>query len=329
MSSTPTPATRTRSSRTSQSRISSMNMEERIFEVVIPMEDVMEFKNGQKVVVAAEGLPRLPAGPHVPGRRLLVRGPQHARRDRFRRLRGQADPAVREGSGQDPRRPAGREAEASGRVAGRRVGHASPPARSPSCPARSPRSTPTSRSSRSWSRSSAGRPRSSSRSTRSRSSDHSEGVTALMPPRSRSPSPRGGGAEDPAPGRPGHPGAAGGNGPRPARRQHHGLLQGVQRGAPRTSAATVVPVEITIYEDRMRSASSPKTPPAPVLLRQGRRGREGLGRARTVRRSAPSPGPRCGEIAETKMPDLNAIDVEGAMKIVEGTARSMGITVAS
>ena len=95
--------------------------------------------------------------------------------------------------------------------------------------------------------------------------------------------------------------------------------------ATQAQTGTIVPVEITVFEDRSFSFVT-KTPPAAVLLKQ-RAGvekgsstpaREGAG---TVSRDA------VREIAEQKMPDLNANDVEAAMKIIEGTARSMGITV--
>ncbi len=92
-----------------------------------------------------------------------------------------------------------------------------------------------------------------------------------------------------------------------------------------SQAGTIVPVEITIYEDRSFTFIT-KTPPAAVMLRQAARvekgspepNREKVG---TVTRA------QVKEIAEVKMPDLNANDVEAAMKIVEGTARSMGILV--
>jgi large subunit ribosomal protein L11 len=88
---------------------------------------------------------------------------------------------------------------------------------------------------------------------------------------------------------------------------------------------TIVPVEITVYEDRSFTFIT-KTPPAAVLLRQ---------RAGVEKGSSEPNRDKVGtvtedqirEIAEIKMPDLNANDVEAAMKIVEGTARSMGITV--
>jgi large subunit ribosomal protein L11 len=97
--------------------------------------------------------------------------------------------------------------------------------------------------------------------------------------------------------------------------------------ATQAQTGNVVPVEITIYEDRTFSFVL-KTPPAAVLLRKAAGVDKGSAephreKVGTVTRN------QVREIAETKMPDLNAIDIEGAMKIVEGTARSMGITVAS
>ena len=89
---------------------------------------------------------------------------------------------------------------------------------------------------------------------------------------------------------------------------------------------TVVPVEITIYEDRSFTFIL-KTPPTPVLLRQA----AGVdkGSTATGRESAGSiTDAQLTEIAQTKMPDLNANDIEAAKKQVAGTARSMGITVA-
>lgn len=87
----------------------------------------------------------------------------------------------------------------------------------------------------------------------------------------------------------------------------------------------IIPVEISIYEDRSFTFIT-KTPPAAALLRQAARVDKGSGepnkeKVGRVTRS------QVREIAEIKMPDLNAIDIEGAMKVVEGTARSMGIVV--
>jgi len=87
----------------------------------------------------------------------------------------------------------------------------------------------------------------------------------------------------------------------------------------------IIPVEISIYEDRSFDFVM-KTPPAAALLRQAARVDKGSGEPNKVKVGKVTRA-QVKEIAETKMPDLNAVDVEGAMKIVEGTARSMGITV--
>jgi large subunit ribosomal protein L11 len=88
----------------------------------------------------------------------------------------------------------------------------------------------------------------------------------------------------------------------------------------------IIPVEISIYEDRSFDFVM-KTPPAAALLRQAARVDKGSGEPNKVKVGKVTRA-QVKEIAETKMPDLNAVDIEGAMKIVEGTARSMGITVA-
>ena len=88
---------------------------------------------------------------------------------------------------------------------------------------------------------------------------------------------------------------------------------------------TIVPVEITIFEDHGFTFVT-KTPPTPVLLRAAARlekasqtpGRETIGTVTDA---------QVTEIAQTKMPDLNANDLEAAKKQVAGTARSMGIMV--
>ncbi|HEX9711174.1 MAG TPA: 50S ribosomal protein L11 [Actinomycetota bacterium] len=92
-----------------------------------------------------------------------------------------------------------------------------------------------------------------------------------------------------------------------------------------SQSGTIIPAEITIYEDRTFTFVT-KTPPASVLIKQKAGIEKGSGepnrtKVGTISRAA------VREIAETKMPDLNANDIEGAMKIVEGTARSMGVTV--
>jgi len=95
-------------------------------------------------------------------------------------------------------------------------------------------------------------------------------------------------------------------------------LTGGQRGQ-------IVPVEISIYEDRSFTFIT-KTPPAAALLRQAARVDKGSGEPNKEKVGAVTKA-QVKEIAEIKMADLNAIDVAGAMKVVEGTARSMGIVV--
>ena len=88
---------------------------------------------------------------------------------------------------------------------------------------------------------------------------------------------------------------------------------------------TIIPVEVTVYEDRSYTFIT-KVPPAAVLIKQ----------AIALEKGSPEPHrvkvghltrDQLRQIAETKMPDLNANDVEAAMRIIAGTARSMGVTV--
>lgn len=88
---------------------------------------------------------------------------------------------------------------------------------------------------------------------------------------------------------------------------------------------TIIPVEITVYEDRSFTYIL-KTPPAAVLLKQAL-GIDSGSAAPNRTKVASITQDQLRQIAETKMPDLNANDVEAAMKIIAGTARSMGITV--
>ena len=88
---------------------------------------------------------------------------------------------------------------------------------------------------------------------------------------------------------------------------------------------TIIPVVITVYSDRSYSFIT-KTPPASVLLKKA----AGLERGSSnpkKERVAELDGAKIREIAETKMPDLNAYDLDHAIRIIEGTARSCGITV--
>jgi large subunit ribosomal protein L11 len=89
----------------------------------------------------------------------------------------------------------------------------------------------------------------------------------------------------------------------------------------------VVPVDITIFEDRTFSFVL-KTPPAPVLIRQAAGLEKGAATAgrETVGTITDA---QLAEIATTKLKDLNTDDLEAAKKQIAGTARSMGITVAS
>jgi large subunit ribosomal protein L11 len=95
--------------------------------------------------------------------------------------------------------------------------------------------------------------------------------------------------------------------------------------ATESQTGTIVPVEITIYEDRSFTFIT-KTPPAAVMLRQAARIEKGSSEPNTTKVGTVSRD-QVRRIAETKMPDLNANDIDGAMKIVEGTARSMGLMI--
>ena len=88
----------------------------------------------------------------------------------------------------------------------------------------------------------------------------------------------------------------------------------------------VVPVEISVFEDRSFTFIL-KTPPASVLIKKAAGIEKGSGEPR-IKKVGSISRAQLREIAETKLPDLNANDVEAAMKIVEGTARNMGVTVA-
>jgi ribosomal protein L11 len=90
-------------------------------------------------------------------------------------------------------------------------------------------------------------------------------------------------------------------------------------------AGMIIPVVITVYEDRSFTFIT-KTPPAANLLKKAAGIESGSGEP-NKKKVANVTSDQVREIAETKMPDLNAADIEAAMRIVEGTARSMGITV--
>ena len=87
----------------------------------------------------------------------------------------------------------------------------------------------------------------------------------------------------------------------------------------------IIPVEITVYEDRSFTFVT-KTPPAAELIKKAAGLQKGSATPHTVKVGKVTMA-QVREIAETKMPDLNANDIDAAAKIVAGTARSMGITV--
>ena len=92
-----------------------------------------------------------------------------------------------------------------------------------------------------------------------------------------------------------------------------------------SQAGNIVPVEVTVFEDRS-FAFITKSPPASDLLRKAAGIERGSG-SPLAEKVARIPRHRVREIAELKMNDLNAADLEGAIRIIEGTARSMGIEV--
>jgi large subunit ribosomal protein L11 len=88
---------------------------------------------------------------------------------------------------------------------------------------------------------------------------------------------------------------------------------------------TIVPVVITVFQDRSFTFIT-KTPPASVLLLKAAGIQKGSGNPK-AQRVAEIGRDKIREIAEIKLPDLNAYDIESAMRIIEGTARSAGITI--
>ena len=90
-------------------------------------------------------------------------------------------------------------------------------------------------------------------------------------------------------------------------------------------SGTIIPVEITVFEDRSFTFIT-KTPPAAVLIREALGIDKGSGEPNR-QKVGNLPRSKVREIAELKMPDLNANDVDMAMRIIEGTARSMGVDI--
>ena len=92
-----------------------------------------------------------------------------------------------------------------------------------------------------------------------------------------------------------------------------------------SDSGTIIPVEITVYEDRSFTFIT-KTPPAAVLIKEKINIGKGSGEPHVKKVGTITPE-QIREIAERKMPDLNANDLDAASKIIAGTARSMGIKV--
>ena len=105
------------------------------------------------------------------------------------------------------------------------------------------------------------------------------------------------------------------------------IMEFVKTYNERTAAqiGTVIPVEITVYEDRSFSFIT-KTPPAAELLKKAAGVTKGSGE-NTKNKAGSITRDQVLEIARMKLPDLNANDEQSAAKVIEGTARSMGITV--
>lgn len=92
-----------------------------------------------------------------------------------------------------------------------------------------------------------------------------------------------------------------------------------------SQAGLIIPVEITVFEDRSFTFIT-KTPPAPILLKKAAGIESGSGEP-NKKKVAKVSRDKVREIAEAKMKDLNAASVEAAMRMIEGTARSMGIDI--
>ncbi|MGB3532008.1 MAG: 50S ribosomal protein L11 [Microcoleaceae cyanobacterium] len=90
-------------------------------------------------------------------------------------------------------------------------------------------------------------------------------------------------------------------------------------------AGLVIPVEISVYEDRSFTFVL-KTPPASVLIKKAAGIEKGSGQPKDLKVGSISRD-QLREIAQTKLPDLNANDIDAAMNIVAGTARNMGVTI--
>jgi len=95
--------------------------------------------------------------------------------------------------------------------------------------------------------------------------------------------------------------------------------------ATQDKGSTIIPVEITVYEDKTFDFIT-KTPPAAILIKEALKIESGSGEPH-LEKVGTLTKDQLREIAEIKFPDLNANDIEAAMKVVQGTARSMGVRV--
>jgi len=114
----------------------------------------------------------------------------------------------------------------------------------------------------------------------------------------------------------------------PASGQHGvNIMQFVKAYNEKTAAQSgqIIPVEITVFQDRSFTFIT-KTPPAADLLKKAAGLTKGSGNPLKEKNGSISPD-KLRELAELKMPDLNANDIDSAMKIIAGTARSMGIEI--
>ena len=341
-------------------RIQSMGMDDKIFNVVIPKRDRHRLKERRpQGHVREEGLPRLHPRADGTRRRLVVRRAQHAGRHRVRRLAGQAGPALaRRGRGASRQRHRGgvKPSTSTDFVEGMSgQGHLGSVRR---LRRHDLRGQPGRRArSRSWSRSSAGRPRSSSASTRWRSSRTGSirrvprrgsdappellaaawcGIDTNTVGRTSGRRPRGT-LRTTWPRRSSASSSCRSRAVRPTRRRRSVRRSVSTRSTSCSSARRSTPRRRTRWAPSSRSRS-PSTRTAASTSSSRRRRRPCCSSrppASTRARATPNrdkvahghPATRSAQIAETKMPDLNANDVDAAMKIIAGTARSMGFEV--
>ena len=288
-----------------ETRIKSLDMEDYIFQIEVPTEEVTEIKNGQRKQVQRKVFPG-----YILVRMDLTDESWGAVRNTpgvtgFVGATAQPVPAVHRRGRQDPRpgqprRHGGREGR---QRQGRRavdfeVGESVTVMDGPfaTLPATINEINADARSSRCWSRSSAGRRPSSCRSARSpRSEPYRPRDSSCPPEEGRNASEEEAHRDHQAAdqGRHGQPGPAGRPRARPARRQHHGVLQ-AYNAATESQRGDVVPVEISVYEDRSFTFVT-KTPPAARLLLKAAGVEKGSGEPHKTKVASVSPGPGPGD----------------------------------